>query len=73
MTPPSTQSLKIQIPQPGEMLLARWKSSLNAQRTMTAQQVHRRMRKNGSVASPNPFYSGQKSEDDSYRLLNSVL
>lgn len=73
MKSPNTQPIQIRIPQPGEMLLARWRSSSEARRTMTAQQVHRQIRKNGSVASPNPFFTGRKSESDSYRRLNSAL
>lgn len=66
---PSITQIKV-LPK-GELLRARWSSSLYAQKHMTAQQVHRQMQRNGSVLSPNPYYTGRKTEAECYRLLNS--
>lgn len=64
--------VQIKVLNSGEMLRARLESSLTAQRSLTAQQVHRQMRRNGSVLSPNPFYNGRMKPEDCYRALNSV-
>lgn len=70
--PNSPSTIQVKVLTPEEMLLARWKSSSYARRNLTAQQVHRQMKRNGSVLSPNPFYNGAKTPEDSFRLLNSV-
>ena len=77
MRVPSSQQkipirVQIKVLNPGEMLRARLESSLTAQLSLTAQQVHRQMRKNGSVPSPNPFYTGQRKPEDCFRVLNSM-
>lgn len=66
------EAIPVKVFRPGEMLKARLRSSSYAQKHLTAQQVHRAMRKNGSVPSPNPFYDGRMSEEESYQRLNSV-
>ena len=63
--------VQIKVLKPGELRSARCKSSLLAQRTLTAEQAHRQMRKNGSVPSPNPFYNGLEKPAGSIGLLNS--
>jgi hypothetical protein len=62
--------MKIKILPRGEMLLARWRSSALAAATMTAQQVHRQIRKNGSVPSRNPFYRPEVFEKECWEKLN---
>ena len=65
------QIVVIKVLTPPEMLLVRSESSLYARRNLSAQQVHRQIRKNGSVPSRNPFYTGRKTPEECYRLLNS--
>ena len=64
--------IQIKVLNSGEMLRVRLESSLTAQRSLTAQQVHRQIRKNGSVPSPNPFYTGLRKREDCFRALNSM-
>ena len=40
---------------------------------LSAQGVHRKIQKNGSVPSPNPFYTGRKTPEDYFRLLNAMV
>lgn len=63
--------IQIKVLKKGEMLRARWKSSSYARTHLTAQQAHRQMLRNGSVLSPNPFYTGRKTPEECYLLLNS--
>ncbi len=65
------QPIQIKVLKKGEMLRARWSSSSYARKHLSAQQVHRQMLRNGSVLSPNPFYTGRKTQEECYRLLNS--
>jgi len=65
------QPIQIKVLKKGEMLRARWRSSSYARINLTAQQAHRQMQRNGSVLSPNPFYTGHKTQEECYRLLNS--
>jgi hypothetical protein len=69
--PKAQEKVQIKVLKPGELLLVRWRSSSYARQHMTAQQAHRQIRRNGSVPSPNPFYDGHSTPEDSYRLLNS--
>ncbi len=69
----SSSPVQIKVLKKGEMLRARLQNSSYAQKHMTAQQAHRQMQRNGSVRSPNPFYTGRKTEAECYRLLNSDL
>lgn len=64
--------VQIKVLNSDEMLRVRLESSLTAQRSLTAQQVHRQMQKNGSVLSPNPFYTGRRRPEDCFRALNSM-
>ena len=66
------RSTPIKILTSGQMLQVRLESASYARKHLSAQQVHRQIRKNGSVPSPNPFYTGRKTPDECYRLLNSV-
>ena len=64
--------IQIKVLKVGEMLPARLRSSSIAQHSLTAQQVHQQMLKNGSVPSPNPFYTGRRKAADCIRALNSM-
>lgn len=74
MTPlPMTQvsrRIAIKILTPEQMLKVRLESASYARKHLSSQQVHRQIRKNGSVPSPNPFYTGRKTPEECYRLLN---
>ena len=72
MSKPRQEPIQIKVLTPEELLQARWRSSLYAQQNLTAQQAHRQMRRNGSVPSPNPFYDGQTTPEESYQKLNSM-
>lgn len=54
------------------LLPIRLKSAAWARDNLTAQEAHRIMRQNGSVPSPNPFYTGKKTEEECYALLNNM-
>lgn len=68
---PATQPLIVKVLTPAQLREVRLKSALHAQKHLTAQQVHRQIRMNGSVPSPNPFYTGRKTEEECFQLLNS--
>lgn len=55
-----------------EMLAVRLGSAAYAAKHITAEEAHRKFRENGSAPSPNPFYTGLKTEKECYKLLNAV-
>ncbi len=61
----------VKILTPAEMRLERSKSCLYVRKHMNRQQMHRMMRTNGSVPSPNPWYIGPKKKDSSSTTVNS--
>lgn len=67
-----TPKIPLKILTSGQMRQVRLASASYAQKHLSAQQVHRQIRKNGSVPSPNPFYTGRKTPEECFRLLNSV-
>ena len=55
----------------GQMLQMRLQSSRIAAETLTQEQAHEQMRRNGSVSSPNPWYRGPEKQGGSLTLLSS--
>lgn len=55
----------------GQMRELRWRSSQLAAATLTQEQAHEQMRRNGSVSSPNPYYCGPENRGGSLTLLSS--
>ncbi len=67
-----SRSIQIKVLKRGEMLQARWKNSLFAQRNLSTEQVHRRILRNGASSNPNRFYDGRKTAADSYHMLDTA-
>lgn len=55
----------------GRMLQLRLRSSRVAAETLTQEQAHEQMRRNGSVSSPNPYYRGPEKRGGSLTRLSS--
>jgi hypothetical protein len=71
--PQVSRATTIKILTPEQMLKVRLESAWYARKHLSFQQVHRQIRKNGSVPSPNPFYTGRKTPEECYRLLNAMV
>ncbi len=55
----------------GQMLQLRLRSSRIAAETLTQEEAHAQMRRNGSVSSPNPYYRGPENRGGSLTRLSS--
>lgn len=55
------------------LLQMRLESSRLAANTLTQEQAHEQMRRNGSISSPNPWYRGPEKRGGSLTLLNSRI
>ena len=60
-SPTSQEHQEIIILTPEEMRQVRLQGSIYARTTLSRRAMHAMMRKNGSVPSPNPWYSGRKN------------
>jgi hypothetical protein len=55
----------------GQMRALRLRSSQLAAETLTQEQAHEQMRRNGSVSSPNPYYLGPENRGGSLTRLSA--
>lgn len=55
----------------GQMLQMRLRSARVAAETLTQEEAHAQMRRNGSVSSPNPWYRGPEKRGGSLTRVSS--